>query len=46
LSSLSVVVVKVEGNIPGNNFKATGSNNSIKGTITNTENGTSLKRTN
>ena len=44
LFSLSLVVVKVEGNMPGNNFKATGSKNSMNGTITKTEKGTSLKR--
>ena len=36
--------IRMYGNMPGNNFNATGSRNSIKGTITNTENGTSLKR--
>ena len=29
--------------LPGKTFKATGSNNSINGTMTNTENGTSRK---
>lgn len=34
---------KVEGNMLGNNLRATGSRNSIKGTIMNTANGTSRK---
>jgi hypothetical protein len=39
--TLSVAVWKVDGSIPGNSLIATGSSNSMKGTITKTENGTS-----
>lgn len=38
--SKQTLVVKVDGNIPGNSFKATGSNNSMNGTMMKTENGT------
>ena len=40
MASLSVDVVNVVGSIPGKSFSATGSRNSMKGTMTNTEKGT------
>ena len=44
LVSLWSDVVKVDGSIPGNSFKATGRRNSMKGTRMNTENGTRRNR--
>jgi hypothetical protein len=43
-SSLCELVVKVDGSIPGNNFKATGNNISINGTMTKTEKGTNRNK--
>ena len=42
-ASRSVVVVKVDGNMPGKSLSATGNSNSINGTMMKTEKGTSLR---
>ena len=42
--TFSLAVSKVEGSIPGKSLRATGSRNSMKGTIMNTENGNRRKR--